>query len=161
MIEINVFIKNPEKITKMLGVDANKAVNQGMMFAMRRSMIRLTNHIAEHKLHGQVLNVRTNRLRSSIQKSAGNRIDVTSSGISGTVGTNVVYAKIHEYGGVIKPKTKKALKFKIGNTWVTTKQVKMPKRPYMKPSLREKTGDILRFFSEDVQKYVEKIWRVA
>ena len=95
MIEINVFIKNPEKITKMLGVDANKAVTQGMMFAMRRSVIRLADYIAEHKLSGQKLNARTGMLKKSIQRSGAKKVTVMGDNIVGTVGTNMEYACVY------------------------------------------------------------------
>lgn len=49
-----------------------------------------------------------------------------------TWGVNRVYAAIHQFGGVIKPKTKKALRFKIaGGGFATVKQVTMPARPFL------------------------------
>lgn len=49
-----------------------------------------------------------------------------------TWGVNRVYAAIHQFGGVIKPKTKKALRFRIaGGGFVTAKQVTMPARPFL------------------------------
>lgn len=44
------------------------------------------------------------------------------------LGTNVRYAKIHQTGGVIRPKGKKALRFKIGSRYVMAKKVVIPKR---------------------------------
>lgn len=46
-------------------------------------------------------------------------------------GSNVEYAAIHNYGGVIKPKEKKALKFQVNGRWVTKKLVTMPKREFI------------------------------
>lgn len=47
-------------------------------------------------------------------------------------GTNVIYAGIHHFGGVIKPKTKKALAFKGANgKFSLVKQVTMPARPFL------------------------------
>jgi len=49
-----------------------------------------------------------------------------------TVGTDVIYARIHQLGGVIKPKTGKALKVNIpGVGWRTLKQVTIPARPFL------------------------------
>jgi len=49
-----------------------------------------------------------------------------------TWGVNRVYAKIHQFGGVIKPKNKKALRFSVaGGGFVTAKKVTMPARPFM------------------------------
>lgn len=48
------------------------------------------------------------------------------------VGTNVVYARIHQFGGIIKPKSKKRLTFKTSNnTFSSTKEVTIPDRPFI------------------------------
>lgn len=49
---------------------------------------------AKFKLSGEVLNVRTGRLRRSITK----RIEASGGSVSGIVGTNVSYAAAHEFG---------------------------------------------------------------
>jgi phage virion morphogenesis protein len=46
-------------------------------------------------------------------------------------GVNRVYAAIHQFGGIIKPKSKKALRFKVAGGFVTTKQVTIPARPFL------------------------------
>jgi len=54
-------------------------------------------------------------------------------------GTNVIYAAIHQFGGIIRPKHSEYLCFPIirrmkrGKTknWVKVKEVKMPKRPFL------------------------------
>ena len=204
MIDFKVFIKNPKKIEKMIGVDAGKAIRQGMVFAMKRSTIRLADYIAEHKLSGQKLNVRTGNLRRSFQESRAKKVQERGDGVIGTVGTNQKYAKIHEYGGTIRPVKSKWLtiplkdamtakgvargkardfkgaffaKSKAGNLilfgesmvgsgnivplFVLKKMVRMPRSPFMRPSLEEKREDITRFFCEDIQKEVSRIWRTA
>jgi phage virion morphogenesis protein len=48
------------------------------------------------------------------------------------VGTNVLYARIHQFGGVIVPKVAKALKFRLANgAFVVTQKVTMPARPFL------------------------------
>ena len=201
MIDFKVFIKNPEKITKMIGVDAGKAIRQGMVFAMRRSTIRLADYIAEHKLSGQKLRVRTGNLRRSLQERRARKVQERGNEIIGIVGTNLKYAAIHEYGGTIRPKRAKWLAIplkgaltargvarggprdfkntffamsKNGNLimfsksmgsiiplFALKKEVKIPKTQYMKSGLKEKTNDIIKFFSEDIQKEVSRIWRTT
>ena len=46
-------------------------------------------------------------------------------------GTNVLYAGIHQFGGVILPKTAKKLAFRVGNRFVTASKVTMPARPFV------------------------------
>jgi phage gpG-like protein len=40
------------------------------------------------------------------------------------------YAAIHQFGGTIKPKTAKALRFQVGGRWFTVKSVFIPARPF-------------------------------
>ena len=50
------------------------------------------------------------------------------------VGTDVIYAAIHEFGGVITPKKAKALAFEIGGELIFAKSVHIPARPYLRPA---------------------------
>ncbi len=79
----------PAKIRDRVG---GKAMNQGALL--------LESYIRTEKLSGQVLRVRSGRLRSSITHRVAQEGDDTVA----RVGTNVIYAKIHEYGGTITPK---------------------------------------------------------
>lgn len=47
------------------------------------------------------------------------------------VGTNVIYAGIHQFGGTIKAKGGGQLKFKIGGQWVSVEEVDIPARPFL------------------------------
>lgn len=48
-----------------------------------------------------------------------------------THGPTDPYARIHNFGGTIVPKTKKALRFKVAGKWVMKQKVVMPKRQYL------------------------------
>lgn len=67
---------------------------------------------------GQTLSL-TGRLRRSFTVDAGDGY--------ASVGTNVKYAAIHQFGGVIKPKKAKGLKTPYG----VFKQVTIPARPFL------------------------------
>lgn len=47
------------------------------------------------------------------------------------VGSNLIYAGIHQFGGDIVPKSKNALAFTVGGDFVLAKKVTMPPRPYV------------------------------
>ena len=51
------------------------------------------------------------------------------------VGTHVIYAAIHEFGGTITAKNKPFLVFKVDDQWVRVKSVTIPARPYLRPAL--------------------------
>ena len=48
-----------------------------------------------------------------------------------TVGSGLIYARIHQKGGVIKPINAKVLRFMAGNETVYARQVTMPKRQWL------------------------------
>lgn len=64
----------------------------------------------------------TGRLRNSLH------VSTTPQGV--TVHTSVKYAALHNYGGVVRAKNKKALAFKVGNRTVFAKSVTIPARPF-------------------------------
>ncbi len=89
-----------------------------------------------------------------------NSINVTESKKSETfaevgVGpSDVIYAEIHEFGGVIVPDTKQFLSWIDGKTGdrVFAKMVHIPARPYMRPAIDNN--------EESIQSVVEaKVWR--
>lgn len=53
------------------------------------------------------------------------------------VGTNLVYAAIHEYGGIIRAKNAPYLVFFYNGRWYRKKQVTIPQRTYLRPSINE------------------------
>ena len=47
------------------------------------------------------------------------------------IGSNVIYGRIHHFGGTITPKNGKFLRFKGADGWVTKKSVTIPARPWL------------------------------
>jgi phage gpG-like protein len=94
-IEISARLVGDDKVLAMFAA-AGPTVKKGMLDEMNRATIRIQNKVV-HKLSGPVLNTRTGLLRDSINA----QVEDDGSAITGTVGTNVVYAGIHEYGGTI------------------------------------------------------------
>lgn len=117
---------------------------------IQRLAIKFQAHVKEDKLSGQVLNVRTGTLRRSINQ----RVTIGASRIFATVGTNVEYAGIHEYGGVIPahtvvPVRARALRFmpRGGSEFIFRMRaeipdVVMPERSFLRSVLREMEGEI-------------------
>ena len=92
------------------------------------------------------------RLRASIAAEA-----ITDNEV--LIGTNVVYAAIHEFGGTITPKRAKYLRFywkEIGQ-WVTTKKVTIPPRPYLRPALDENKDQIVAAFRSTMSSFIGKV----
>lgn len=86
-------------------------------------------------LGGKTL-VDSGRLRDSIARTATND--------SVTLSTAVLYAAIHQFGGVIKPKRQgvlaHGLRFQLASgAWVMRRQVTMPARPFLGVGEDDKT----------------------
>ncbi len=96
-------------------------------------------------LSGQVLKVRTGRLRTSItqgQPDSRSRFESTPLTSYAYVGTNVSYGRIWEYEGIpahdVVPVRAKALRFVIGGEVLFRKRARIPAqgpRPFLKPAL--------------------------
>lgn len=94
----------------------------------------------------QLAPYKTGTLRRSVTEYAtGNSIEV---------GSNLRYARIHELGWVITPKTKPYLVFKYKGRWVKTKRVVIPKRPYLAPALQNNKQEILNIFTRNLTQYI-------
>lgn len=61
------------------------------------------------------------------------------------LGTNKIYAAIHQFGGVIMPKNANALVFRMGGKLIFAKKVTIPARPYLGISAadRDTIGEII------------------
>ncbi|WP_224825597.1 phage virion morphogenesis protein [Cognatishimia sp. MH4019] len=71
-----------------------------------------------------------------------------------TIGSPLIYAAIHHFGGVIKAKIGKALAFMAGNKKVFAKSVTMPARPYLgiSPANAREIEDVVEDFMREVLK---------
>lgn len=123
------------------------ARRQSVTAAARRALsdsVMLVHWKITLNLTGAVLRVKTGRLRQSMQ------IQVFED--SAVIGTNVEYARIHEFGGTtppheIRPRRGKALFF--GGRFaahVVHPRATVPARPYMRPALEDSREDIHKIF---------------
>lgn len=107
---------------------------------------------AKKKVSGEVLNVRTGRLRRSIHTVFTSNAREIKSRVSSS--GDVKYAGIHEFGGqtaphVIRARNAQALRFPIGGTFIFRTQVnhpgsRMPQRSFLRSSLNEYRPQIIR-----------------
>jgi phage gpG-like protein len=119
--------------------------------AIQRAALDLMAFVKGQKLTGQVLNVRTGRLRRSITQ----RVETEASGtIAGLVGTNVKYGRVHEFGFKGRVPVKAHTR-KLGGKRVPvrahSRQVDIPKRPFLGPSLNEKMPVYRKWMADAIQ----------
>ena len=103
--------------------------------------LKLLAHVKSDKLSGQVLHVRTGRLRRSINQ----RLMEDATLITGVVGTNVEYARYHEYGFNgdmhIREHLRKA-KDKFVVVAAHTRHVNYPAHSFLRSALRDMEEEI-------------------
>jgi len=131
------FNRDMVKIGKNIPGFCKKAVYRACLLIEVRAK---TFHLA-----GMTLNAKTKRLMRSVKSI------VWQKGISewsGRVGSPVIYAAIHEYGGIIRPINSEYLVFQIGGRWIRTKKVVMPARRWLSKSAADELVNIRRIFGK-------------
>ena len=113
-------------------------VQERLTAAVSGQAILFLGIVQNRKLSGEVLNVRSGALRDSVHQEVLSAPD----GVFAVVGTDLIYAAIHEYGGIIVPQTAAALRFAIDGKWIFAKQVTMPERSYLRSTLAEEADNI-------------------
>lgn len=122
----------------------------------------LQRYVQEGKLSGQVLHVRSGVLRTSINL----QVRQLSQSVEGSVGTNVVYAAVHEYGFdgdvTVRPYTRQVTQV-FGNPWSGTAEVRehirhmhMPERSFLRSALADMTQEIGEALAAAVQGAIEE-----
>lgn len=135
---IGAVVLGAERVSRNLE-RAARAVAPASFFAVEKAGLYLEGQLKKNRLSGgkrsavlqsrgfvymDSLRVGTGHLRASVHS----RATWTRSNAVANVGTPIFYAKVHEEGCVIVPRTKPYLRFKVGKTWVATKRVVIPAR---------------------------------
>ncbi len=91
--------------------------------------------------------------KHKLLQSSGSLIDSLGHLVTGNeveIGTNLVYGAIHQFGGTIKPKNKKALRLPGGKL---VKSVTIPARPYLGIS-EENENELLAVVDSWIDKQI-------
>jgi phage gpG-like protein len=95
---------------------------------------------------------RTHRLQQSVKTKPPERRGTTT---VGRVGSPVVYAAIHEFGGIIRPKNAKFLVFQLAGKWIHATKVTIPARRWLSKSVEDVKGQIEAIFGREVELILE------
>lgn len=132
-----------------------KAMHTGVMDAIRKALQKgmqiVRETVKDPYLTGKALNVDTGTLRRSITYKTEK---VGTSMVKASVGTNVIYGRIHELGfsGPVSVERHARYQYLVyGKKMKTprmvaveqhTRNMKMPARPFLRPALEEHIDDI-------------------
>lgn len=153
---ISINVGGVDAFVRAMSVVAPKAVERGMEVGVRAATIDVQGQVKRY-LEGEVLKRRTSRLWRSIHADTYRRMGR----VIGIVGTNVKYAAIHEFGGIIRPKnedgvlvfTQAGRNEKTGRfqkQTVFAKSVKIPARPYMSRAFNARKAIVSRLIMKAV-----------
>ena len=150
------YVVGSEKLVRRVQ-DMPGKIHGAVVTAVDRFVLDLASKVKAEKLSGQLLNVRTGRLRRSIHKELFDE----GTTVRGIVGTNVEYARVHEYG-YAGPETVRAHLRTITQAWGLplkdgprqvqvsehTRQVNISEKAYLRSALREMEAR----FARDIER---------
>jgi phage gpG-like protein len=155
-ITFSATIDDGAVVAKLTGLPA--AARNTIVQTTRRLGLELQRRVMADELSGQVLRVRTNTLRSSINL----KVEEDSAGATATVGTNVGYAAAQEYGfnGTVsvrahlrritrafgRPITPRAV-----NVAAHSMRMKLPERCFLRSALHDMGSRIPAEFQRDLE----------
>jgi len=119
--------------------------------SMQKALILIQNSVKRNLTGGHPLHVRSGRLRNSIQREMRKR----GIHLEGAVGSNLIYAPIHEYGATIYAKGP-AMIFKYKGNWYHVKKVVEPKRPYIEPAFTSNRERVNQMFGRDMSGLLQR-----
>jgi phage gpG-like protein len=142
---ITATIEGQERVSQNLRNLPQRASD--LLFAELDSICKkMVSYIREEKLSGQVLKSITGELKDSIKYT----VEKTGTGIEGTVGSDLVYAKVQEYGGLgaydIYPANAQDLVFMMGGQEIFAKVIHhpaLPERSFLRSSLKDLHDEII------------------
>lgn len=153
--------KGAKKTAKNLR-DSGKRMHGSVRKSLGRLTLELMTKVKLEKLSGpgkdQALNVRTGRLRRSITQ----RITDSGREVRGIVGTNVEYAKFHEFGPSVKDALKKhreGFKAALKADKPVLNADSLPPRSFLRTALKEMEPRIREEFAHAV-KQSSSTWRL-
>jgi HK97 gp10 family phage protein len=73
-----------------------------------------------------------------------------------SVGPSVVYGRIQEFGGIVKPVTAKMLSWVDDGVRIFANLVHLPPRPYLRPAVDEHIEEITQAVGASLQRDIEK-----
>jgi len=133
-----------DKMKRMIGLATPPEIDRAFMqggFVFERA---IKQNIRKQQL------IDTGNMRASIRAVLVKRATVV-------VGTHVVYAAIHEFGGTIRAKNAPFLVFKMGNQWVRVKSVNIPARPYMRPAFDKNHKKVVDTIGKELRHGIYRI----
>lgn len=131
MLNLNLTIKEQqlEKLKK------GTCIRIGLLRGVKKGMLLAEGYAKKSFGRPGNLHVRTGHLRRSIKNS----VRKVGDGVEGKLTDNVIYAAIHEYGGMAGK----------------GRNIRIPARPFLKPALTDNKIKISRIIMKEIMKEIK------
>ena len=137
------------KLKTQIGTKTIVRINSLIGEAVRRNVV------ANHLSGRPGLNRKTGNLARSISWQIEARSQVS-------IGSNLAYASIHEFGGEIRAKNAKYLRFRTADgKWHSRESVTIPARPYLKPGILEafESGEVVTLAQKVLDEDIKAVFK--
>lgn len=146
---LSVDIRAEQLMARLTGVEGK--LDAEMLRITTRLSIEVQSAVKD-KLTGPVLHVRTGTLRRSINR----KVEQIAGSTSATIGTNVVYAGVHEFGFdgpvEVRAHTRQMPTGGVANVRAHARQMHVKESSYLRSTLREFQPRIVRELREGAIK---------
>lgn len=153
MVEPSIKIVGDKKLALKLSRKAKRLKPDVMVKCINESLIDMLGQVRKN-ISNVILNVgfeRGGQLRRSFHIK-----NASVATLSGKIGSPMIYARIHEFGGIIKPVRAKWLRFKTRDgSWHMVKQVKIPARKYFSKSIKQAMPKVRKRWDKQIRKFVK------
>lgn len=139
--------------------DSPRRTQKALEAAMHAS-VHVVKENVQKKLDNDVLQRRSS---PGLFGSVNTRVRRNGRAYTGIIGTHLIYARVHEFGAVIRPRSKDGwLQFRTADGgWVRTKRVRIPKRPVWVPAFRESRERIVRIHERELDRMLGEVARAG
>jgi len=124
-----------------------KRIKRGVLKGVKKGMVLFQKEAKKFSGSNQ-LRIRTGALRDSIDYTVVDSSDM----VIGTLGSDKLYAAIHEYGGTIAARNAKHLVFKTPDGWRKVSSVNIPPRPFLRPAIENNKNEVARIINDEILK---------
>ena len=121
----------------LMGQFAEDAVTEGASVVQSYAQLNASNVFGKNQ-------------RGTLRNSIMPEIQRTGTGARAEIGPNVIYGRIQELGGTIRPIRASVLHFVIDNKDIYAKQVTLPPRPYLRPAVEDHRDEIIRVMTDSL-----------
>ena len=136
-----IVVLGDKELSQKLNAINQDITNEGLRTGLKAGGLLMTGYVKRNIVEQKLVD--TGNLLNSIGLKD---VALYDGGGYVNVGTNVVYARIHEFGGVIKPVRAKMLSWidkETGKRIFAHKAV-IPARPYMRPAIESHKDDVAK-----------------